>query len=221
MDVLIAIIAMAAFARLAIWLARATPSESSRSDLPPRDERRHILWVYGGTGLSLFLAFQPFFRLLNWLTYRYAKPIDLIPNLLLGSEAVLVLIGSSLLYRKHRAWKWLLSIGVTLLVSFVAVFYVPIWIMASNADSPDEEVRVAEAYREIDLPLPNFWAAARWYLRAAEHGHVEAQFTIGFWYARGIGVSEDDKKAHFWIQKAAANGHEDATRFLQDDPESW
>ncbi len=45
---------------------------------------------------------------------------------------------------------------------------------------------------------------------AAEAGHPEAQFQLGFCYENGIGVPLNVGKAKYWYDKAAAQGHEKA-----------
>ena len=46
--------------------------------------------------------------------------------------------------------------------------------------------------------------------KAAEQGDVDAQFSLGFMYADGEGVPEDDAEAVRWYQKAAEQGHAEA-----------
>ena len=49
-----------------------------------------------------------------------------------------------------------------------------------------------------------------WQLKAAEQGHVGAQFTIGYKYLRSDGVSGDKSKAISWLLKAAEQDHAEA-----------
>lgn len=49
--------------------------------------------------------------------------------------------------------------------------------------------------------------AAVWYRRAAEQGHVEAQFTLGLFHEDGRGVPRDAQMALSWYRKAADQGH--------------
>lgn len=53
----------------------------------------------------------------------------------------------------------------------------------------------------------NYTKAVEWYLKAAENGHAGAQFALGLMYAKGQGVSQDDKEAVGWYRKAAGRGH--------------
>jgi len=48
------------------------------------------------------------------------------------------------------------------------------------------------------------------YKKAAEQGHAQAQFELGFCYARGMGVEEDRLRAYIWFKKAAKQGIEEA-----------
>jgi len=49
--------------------------------------------------------------------------------------------------------------------------------------------------------------AAKWMLRAAEQGLVEAQNSFGFMNQQGLGVAKSDEKAFSWYQKAAVQGY--------------
>ena len=49
--------------------------------------------------------------------------------------------------------------------------------------------------------------AMQWYLRAAEQGDAEAQYTLGLAYSIGRGVAEDDREAVQWFREAAEQGH--------------
>ena len=45
--------------------------------------------------------------------------------------------------------------------------------------------------------------AAFWYLKSAEQGYLEAQYSSGWMYFNGLGVKQDYQKATFWFLKAA------------------
>jgi putative methionine-R-sulfoxide reductase with GAF domain len=55
--------------------------------------------------------------------------------------------------------------------------------------------------------------AARWFIKAAEHGSVPAQSRLGSLYWGGRGVAKDDNQAYFWTVLARANG-DSASRAL-------
>lgn len=55
---------------------------------------------------------------------------------------------------------------------------------------------------EIDV-----FAAAEWFQKAAEKGHVEAMAELGLCYELGCGVEQNDEEALDWYTKAANLGH--------------
>ena len=59
-----------------------------------------------------------------------------------------------------------------------------------------------EAYERGDFP-----AALREFRPLAEQGLAEAQVNLGFMYAKGQGVPQDDVEAVTWYRKAAEQGH--------------
>ncbi|MNN86964.1 Localization factor PodJL [compost metagenome] len=52
--------------------------------------------------------------------------------------------------------------------------------------------------------------AATWCCKAAEQGHVNAQYSLGLMYARGEGLAQNFKEAYIWLFVAVANGATDA-----------
>ena len=48
--------------------------------------------------------------------------------------------------------------------------------------------------------------AAKSFIKAAEQGNAEAQFSLGNMYAEGHGVPQDDQQAVSWFRKAAEQG---------------
>ncbi|BBO79656.1 hypothetical protein DSCO28_02220 [Desulfosarcina ovata subsp. sediminis] len=53
----------------------------------------------------------------------------------------------------------------------------------------------------------NFKEAAKWYLKAANQGHIYAPFHLGCLYEAGKGVQQSNIEAIKWYQKAANHGH--------------
>jgi TPR repeat protein len=49
--------------------------------------------------------------------------------------------------------------------------------------------------------------AVKWYRKAAEHGHAEAQFYLGMMYYSGRGVAQDGREALYWFRRAADQRH--------------
>jgi len=56
--------------------------------------------------------------------------------------------------------------------------------------------------------------AAKWYRKAAEQGHADAQNNLGVMYATGKGVTQNNIEAVKWFRKAAQQGHADAQNNL-------
>jgi TPR repeat protein len=57
-----------------------------------------------------------------------------------------------------------------------------------------------------EIPM-DFVEAARWFLKAAEQGDPDAQFTLGRFHFSGIGVKLDYAEAVHWFRKAAEQNH--------------
>lgn len=60
--------------------------------------------------------------------------------------------------------------------------------------------------------------AVRWFRKAADQGHAEAQFNLGNCYYNGEGVALDRAEAVRWLRKAADQGHDEALAFLKKIP---
>ena len=56
--------------------------------------------------------------------------------------------------------------------------------------------------------------ATKWYRRAAEQGHADAQSNLGVKYFFGKGLDQNDQKAYVWFAVAAANGSGAAAKNL-------
>jgi TPR repeat protein len=57
--------------------------------------------------------------------------------------------------------------------------------------------------------------AAGWFVKAAEHGSVPAQYKLGLLYWGGHGVPKDPNKAYFWAVLARAGGQEGSKDLAQ------
>lgn len=54
--------------------------------------------------------------------------------------------------------------------------------------------------------MKNDAEAAKWFRKAADKGHADAQHSLGYMYAQGKGVLKDDAEAVRWYRKAADQG---------------
>ena len=55
----------------------------------------------------------------------------------------------------------------------------------------------------------------KWYQKAAEQGHANAQNSLGFCYRNGLGVSKNKIEAIKWYRKAAEQGNINAQKNLK------
>lgn len=58
--------------------------------------------------------------------------------------------------------------------------------------------------------------AVQWYRRAAERGHSDAQYSLGFMYVLGEGVPSDHEEGLRWLRLSAAQGEASAMRLMAD-----
>ena len=57
--------------------------------------------------------------------------------------------------------------------------------------------------------------AVKWYRKAADQGHAEAQINLGVMYDRGMGVPENSIRAYVWWSMAKTQGDTVATENLE------
>ncbi len=88
--------------------------------------------------------------------------------------------------------KLLIAIFIAAIVAFSA---------PATADSQDGW----DAYKRGDSAT-----ALKEWRPLAEQGDASAQFYLGFMYSDGLGVLQDNRRTHMWLNIAASNGHEDA-----------
>ena len=69
-------------------------------------------------------------------------------------------------------------------------------------------------YEDGQGVIQNDVKAGEWYLKAAEQGHVRAQYFLGLMHYEGRGVAQNEAKALDWLTKAANNGSMDAKESL-------
>ncbi|MCP3869409.1 MAG: transglycosylase SLT domain-containing protein [Gammaproteobacteria bacterium] len=79
--------------------------------------------------------------------------------------------------------------------------------LAEQGD-PTAQVALGEALEHGEGVGRNPALAIEWYCRAVTRGSVEAQRNLGWMYFSGQGVSRDDRRAGYWLGKAAAGGDE-------------
>ena len=83
--------------------------------------------------------------------------------------------------------------------------------VATTVASPQENYLKGKAAADAK----NYAKAVRWWELAAEQGHMEAQTGLAVLYMTGGGVEQDMDKAKQWLQRAAAQGEENAVAMLE------
>ena len=56
--------------------------------------------------------------------------------------------------------------------------------------------------------------AVKWFRKAADQGHADAQCFLGLLYYEGEGMAQNKVEAVKWLRKAASQGNEEAVNFL-------
>jgi putative methionine-R-sulfoxide reductase with GAF domain len=79
--------------------------------------------------------------------------------------------------------------------------------LAESGD-PGAEYELGTRYHYGDGVTQSDPEAVKWFIRAAEQGHVVSQATLGYFYWVGQGVPRDITKAYFWSILARAGGDE-------------
>ena len=85
------------------------------------------------------------------------------------------------------------------------------------ADRNNPEIQFSTAERHYygrDGTIVDRARAFKWYSRAAEQGHAEAQFVLGLMYEHGRGVDQSLLKAAGWYKRASQAGHAGAMNNL-------
>jgi localization factor PodJL len=59
---------------------------------------------------------------------------------------------------------------------------------------------------------PDYAAARRWFVEAADHGVKDSQFNLAVLLARGLGVRQDLAQSYKWFALAANQGDEEAAK---------
>jgi CheY-like chemotaxis protein len=86
--------------------------------------------------------------------------------------------------------------------------------IAISAAQLEDWYRTGEKYFFGREAPKDYTEAFKWYYKAAEHGHSEAQNSIGAYYERGLGIPKDYLEAVKWYRRAAEQGHDYAQNNL-------
>lgn len=67
-------------------------------------------------------------------------------------------------------------------------------------------------YRNGEGVTKNYAEAMKWYRKAAEQGHADAQLNLGLMYFDGEGVPKNNVEGYKWVNLATASGQENTTK---------
>ena len=84
-----------------------------------------------------------------------------------------------------------------------------------RANEADEAFATGEKYYNGDGVTQDYAEAKKWFLKAADQGHAEAQFNIAGMYLNGKGVTQNYTEAKIWFLKAAEQGFQPARDAFQ------
>src|SRR6266498_2153131 len=77
---------------------------------------------------------------------------------------------------------------------------------------------ILHSHKKIEKNLEK---AFYWYQKAAENGHIKAQYNLAILYEDGEGTEKNLEKAFYWYQKVAENEHKKVQDYLDDDEISY
>ena len=82
-----------------------------------------------------------------------------------------------------------------------------------------QKAEFGDAYAQCNLGVwyekgQNYYEAVKWFRKAAEQGHADAQNNLGECYFYGHGVNENYNEAVKWFRKAAEQDNGKAQRYL-------
>ena len=82
--------------------------------------------------------------------------------------------------------------------------------LAAEGGVVNAQLKLARLWSNVAKEPGGSAEALRWYLKAADLGNREAQFSVGFMYLEGLGVRRDYKEAFRWFLLAAEKGESSA-----------
>ena len=89
-------------------------------------------------------------------------------------------------------------------------------LLAINTKYPNLENELASAAKAVqETEGTGKWSGLKWYEKAANQGHANAQCNLGFMYEHGRGVEKkNERTAADWYKKAADQGFARAKKLL-------
>ena len=78
-------------------------------------------------------------------------------------------------------------------------------LMKAQAGDTDAQFSVAALYDKGQLTSVDRNTAFKWYLAAAQSGHIRAAYIASYFYCRGIVAEKEAAKANYWASKSNLN----------------
>lgn len=85
------------------------------------------------------------------------------------------------------------------------------WYQLATNDNP---VRAYDGLASLYIEQENYEEAYKYVVKAADLGHPQAEYNLGYFYENGLVVEQDKEKAKYWYEKAAAQGWANAQNNL-------
>lgn len=106
----------------------------------------------------------------------------------------------------RRLYRFLLATIAGIAILFGIILSLP----SVKYDTPEKMFQRGSTFAQKG----NIKKTIRWYRKAAEQGHAEAQYILGDFYYNGVGVTPDTIQAVEWYRKAAEQGHTSAQHMM-------
>ncbi len=98
--------------------------------------------------------------------------------------------------------QWALIVSISLILGALPPGAAP-----SLAQAPEKK-------EEKKSPVMSYGEAQKWFERAANQGHKNAQYMLGLIFYQGRGVKKNYPKARVWFERAAKQSHSEAQYML-------
>ena len=87
------------------------------------------------------------------------------------------------------------------------------WYQLGIKDTP---ARAYNGIAAVYLDQKNYEEAYKYIVKAADLGHPQSEYNLGYYYYTGTVVKQDEEKAKSWFEKAAVQGNTDAQYYLEE-----
>lgn len=93
--------------------------------------------------------------------------------------------------------------------------------IASNGDNPDSNAQLKLSFFNLlgvdNIMKPDLNQAFFWAEKAANSENSDAEYTLGYYYEKGIGCDKNEEKADDWFKKSFQHGNIKALKKLKKD----